>query len=359
MANRFFPLTALSIICAASLCSCKREEVGTAKQAAPQAPLAVKTIHPFNGDIMRNVALPGSILPNQQATLYAKISGYLQKITVDKGDVVKEGDLIAAIEAPELIADAAKFKADLDIAEIDFKRTAEAQQKAPDLVVLQSVDAAKAKYLAAKASLQRAETLSSFTKILAPFAGTITKRFVDPGAFIPAATAGATAQGAAIVTIMDFSVVRVQIAVPEPEVPRIKNGLPVQVIVDELPGKNFTGTITRYSHSLDEAKTMLVEVDLPNAKSDLLPGMYATTKIGVEKKQNALLIPIEALVMEKVNAFAFVATGGKAKKIPIKIGFNDGTNVEVLNGLAPSDEVVLVGKRTIVDGQPLTTTEAK
>ena len=175
MANRFFPLTALSIICAASLCSCKREEVGTAKQAAPQAPLAVKTIHPFNGDIMRNVALPGSILPNQQATLYAKISGYLQKITVDKGDVVKEGDLIAAIEAPELIADAAKFKADLDIAEIDFKRTTEAQQKAPDLVVLQSVDAAKAKYLAAKASLQRAETLSSFTKILAPFAGTITK----------------------------------------------------------------------------------------------------------------------------------------------------------------------------------------
>ena len=329
------------------------------KQAPPPAALAVKTAHPFKGDITRSVVLPASILPNQQATLFAKVSGYLQKITVDKGDVVKEGDLIAAIEAPELIADAAKFKADLDIAEIDFKRTTEAQQKAPDLVVLQSVDAAKAKYLAAKASLQRAETLSNFTKILAPFSGTITKRFVDPGAFIPAATAGAAAQSAAIVTIMDFSVVRVQIAVPEPEVPRVKNGLPVQIGVDELPGKSFAGTITRYTHSLDEAKTMLVEVDLPNAKNDLLPGMYATAKIGVEKKQNTLLIPIDALVMEKANAFAFLAANGKAKKTPMKIGFNDGANVEVLNGLAPTDEVVLVGKRTLVDGQPLTTTEAK
>jgi membrane fusion protein (multidrug efflux system) len=247
----------------------------------------------------------------------------------------------------------------LEVAQVDYERISKAQEKAPDLIVLQSVDATRAKYLVAKAALERAETLLSFCKIIAPFSGTITRRLVDPGAFIPAATSGSAAQNAALVTLMDFSIVRVQTAVPELEVPLIKNGLPAQVIVDELPGHTYSGRITRYSHWLDESKTMLVEIDLPNPKGELLPGMFTTVKIGVEKKENALLLPADAVVMEKANASVFTVIEKKVRKVPIKPGFNDGTKVEIVSGLKPSDEAILVGKRTFADGQPVNVTEAK
>jgi membrane fusion protein (multidrug efflux system) len=340
------------------LCGCQKQSAPI-PAAKGEPPIEVRTSHPFVGEVTRYIALPANILANQQATLYAKVAGYLQKITVDKGDEVKQGDLIATIEAPELIADRAKSTADLEVAEIDFHRTTKAQEKAPDLVVPQSIDAAKAKFLAAKASLERAETLLAFTRVSAPFSGTITRRFVDPGAFIPAATSGSTPQTAAIVTLMDFSVVRIQVAVPESEVPHVKNELPIQLILEELPGRTFTGNITRYSHALDETKTMLAEIDIPNPKGELLPGMFGTVKIGIEKKQDALLLPVEALVTEKANAFAFVVVESKAKKTPIKIGFNDGKNIEITAGLKPSDQAILIGKRALNDGQPIKIAEAQ
>jgi membrane fusion protein (multidrug efflux system) len=114
------------------------------------------------------------------------------------------------------------------------------------------------------------------------------------------------------------------------------------------------------SYALDDAtRTMLVEADLPNADLTLRPGMYATIKIGVEKHLDTLLIPVEALVIEKANAFAFTADGGKAKKTPIKIGFNDGAKVEVLSGLTGNEAVILAGKMTLVDGAAITVMEAK
>src|SRR5207249_1249969 len=137
--------------------------------------------------------------------------------------------------------------------------------------------------------LERTDTLLGFTKIVAPFSGVITRRMVDPGAFIPAATSGSAAQNAALFTLMDFSRVRVQGAVPEPEVPFIKNELPVKVSLEELPGTVFDGQITRFSQALDDAtRTMLVEVELPNPKSLLRPGMYAHLRITVERKPDAL-----------------------------------------------------------------------
>jgi membrane fusion protein (multidrug efflux system) len=326
---------------------------------ASEAPVEVKTVHPVRREITRGLVLPGNILPNQQVTLFAKVPGYLQKIAVDQGDAVKQGDVIATIEAPELIADQAKFKADLEIAQIDFQRISKAQEKAPDLVVAQSIDTARAKFLAAKANLERAETLLGFTRISAPFAGMVTRRFVDAGAFIPAATSSSAPQNAAIVTLMDFSVVRVQVAVPEHEVPPVKVGLPATLTIDELPGRQFEGKISRYSHALDEMKTMLVEIDLPNTKGELLPGMYVKAKIGIEKKADALVLPVDAVVMEKANASAFTVVNGKAKKTPLKIGFNDGTNIEVVTGLGAEDQAIVVGKRTFSDGQPVKVVEGK
>jgi membrane fusion protein (multidrug efflux system) len=154
--------------------------------------------------------------------------------------------------------------------------------------------------------------------------------------------------------------VRVQVPVTEMEAPLVTKGQPVKASVEGLPGRTFEGSVSRYAFALDEAtKTMLVEADLPNPKLELRPGMYALVKIGVEKHTDALTIPVEALVMEKANAFAFVADGAKAKKTAIKIGFNDGTKVEVLDGLKGGEAVILVGKLTLTDGAAINATEAK
>src|SRR6059036_2820624 len=333
-----------------ALCGCGRSTADAPPKPAP--PVSVQVVQPKHGSITRNVTLPGEIKAYQQATLYAKVAGYLKTITVDKGDRVKEGDLIADIEVPEMLADLARYKAEVEVAELDYKRLSESQKKLPDLVVPQTVDNAKGKLDVAKASLERTETLLGFAKITAPFSGVITKRMVDPGAFIPAATSGSAAQNAAIVTLTDFNKVRVQVAVPELESALITTGQPVKLIVDGLPGRSFEGKVTRFSYTLDEAsKTMLAEIELPNPKLELRPGMYAIVKIGIERKEDALLVPVDALVVERAGAFVFTVMDSKAKKIPVKTGFNDGFNVEIVSGVRPDQPVILVGKRPFSDGQ--------
>src|SRR6516225_3636977 len=129
---------------------------------------------------------------------------------------------------------------------------------------------------------------------------------VDPGAFIPAATTGSTPQSAAIVTLTDFSRIRLQVAVPEVEASLVAVGQPVKFTVDGLPAKNFEGKVTRFSYALDEAsKTMLAEIELENPKLELRPGMYAVVKIGIERKDDAMLVPTEALVTEKAGTSVY------------------------------------------------------
>ena len=337
---------------------CKPSTAESMKEATP--PAAVQVVHPKRGSITRNVTLPGEIKAYQQATLYAKVAGYLKTITVDKGDRVKEGDLIADIEVPEMLADLARYKAEVEVAELDYKRLSESQKRLPDLVVPQTVDNAKGKLDVAKASLERTEALLGFAKIAAPFAGVITKRMVDPGAFIPAATSGSAAQNAAIVTLTDFNRVRVQVAVPELETSLIATDQPIKMTVDGLPGRSFEGKITRFSYTLDEAtKTMLSEVELPNPKLELRPGMYAIVKIGIERKDDALLVPVDALVVERAGAFVFTINDNKAKKTRVQTGFNDGTHVEIVSGVKPDQPVILVGKRLLGDGQAVKASEGK
>jgi membrane fusion protein (multidrug efflux system) len=245
------------------------------------------------------------------------------------------------------------------VSRTNYERMAEARRRAPDLVVPQTVDDLRGQWEVAQAKLQRNQTLLQYARIVAPFSGVITARFVDPGAFIPAATAGSTPQSAAMVTLMDYTRVRVQVFVPEAEVPFIKNGLPVQVTVEELPGRSFPATVTRFAHALNEAtKTMLTEIEMANPNGDLRPGAYASVRLEVERKPDALLVPVQALVVEKAGTFLFIVADNKAKKTPIHVGFNDGVNVEVTDA-RPDQRVILVGKQTLTDGQPVHAMEAK
>lgn len=335
-----------------SLCFVLMLGLLVSQAALAAAPVEVKTAQPVRGDIVRYVAVPGTIRANQQAVLCAKVAGYLTAIAVDKGDRVTAGQELARLEIPELAADLVKFHSDVKVAEVQCNRLLAAQKKAPDLVLPSAVDEAQGRVDTAKASLERAETLLRYAKISAPFAGVVTARAADAGAFIAA--------GGPLVTLADFATVRAQVALPELEAALVKTGQPVRVSVEALVGKVFEGRVSRLAYALDEAtRTMLVEADLPNGELTLRPGMYATIQVGVEKHTDALLIPSEALVMEKAHAFVFLAANGKAKKLPIKIGFNDGAKVEVLSGLTGGEPVLLVGKLALADGAAIQVVEAQ
>jgi membrane fusion protein (multidrug efflux system) len=340
------------VIVALGLASACDHRQGEVTQTPQDPPVQVRITHLYTGPITRAVILPAQVIAFQEATLYAKVSGYLKSIAVDKGDKVAAGAVLARIEIPELVASRAKQKAELKAAQADYGRLRESLQKAPDLVVPAMVDQARGRFEIARASLDQSETLLGYAIITAPFSGIVTRRAVDPGALIQA--------NSAIVGLMDFSKVRLQIAVPEIEASRVALGQPVLVTTENLPGMHFDGKVSRFAYALDAAsRTMLTEVMLDNPQLALRPGMLVTARMGIEHKESVLLMPVESLLMEKANAFAYTVDGNKAARHPIKIGFNDGKNVEVLDGLAASDAVILAaGKLNLSNGQAVQVAEA-
>ncbi|MEW6305627.1 MAG: efflux RND transporter periplasmic adaptor subunit [Verrucomicrobiota bacterium] len=361
---------------------------GVAANSTSPPPATVQTVAVRKGEIVRELTLPGNVRPWQEVTLYAKVAGYLKSISVDQGDWVKADALLAEIEAPEMLADLDKLKAEqarlqaeaekrraeAELARIDHDRLQAAQAKSSDLVLPLAVDKADAQQKVAQAalsvvlaqqaetsaSLKRLETLLAYARITAPFDGVITRRWVDPGAFIPAATSSTAARSAAIVTIMDFRRVRVTVALPDTEAPLATTNLPVKVTVPQLPGRMFEGKITRFAYALDEAtKTMPVEIEIPNPNLTLRPGMYASVQIALQRRTDALLVPAEALVSEKKKSYLFALRDGKAVRLPVRVGFDDGVRAEILEGVSPGERVIVAGKQSLADGQPVQGVEAK
>ena len=308
------------------------------------------------GDITRSVQLLGEVRPNQQVALYAKVGGYVKALRADIGDRVAAGQVLAELEVPELIADEARTRAEFALAELEHRRLQEAAKQAPDLVPRQQVDAAAAKLAVAKAAQERNATLLGFAMIRAPFAGVISRRSVDVGAFVPAATGGG-AGPAALFVLTDFATVRVQAALPESEAGLAVPGQPVSVLAEAAGAKPYATQLTRLSGVLENpSKTMLIESVLPNPDGALKPGMYANVRLGIETHRGVRLLPLTAVIMEKAVATAYVHEAGKARRRVLKAGFNDGTNLEILDGLKPDEDVLVVGTATLTDGQAVTLT---
>ena len=208
-----------------------------------------------------------------------------------------------------------------------------------------------------RAELEKTETLLRYAILTAPFAGIITARFVDPGAFVPAGVAGGAS---AMVTLADTKVLRAQVLVPEAEAILVKTGQPVRISVEGLAKETFTATISRHSGALDEtSRTLLVEADLPNSTGTLRPGMYANIRLGVERHPDAWLIPTEAIVMEKLAGFVYRVDQGQSRKTPVKLGFQDGPTTEIISGLAEDTVVVIPGKIAPAEGAAVRAKESK
>jgi RND family efflux transporter MFP subunit len=194
-----------------------------------------------------------------------------------------------------------------------------------------------------------------YTKVYAPFAGTITARFADPGALIQSASASAT-QAAPLYTIMDLETVRVYVSVPQEAAMLAKPGVEAILDVKEVRGKEFRGTITRTTGALDPAtRTLLVEIDMPNAERQLQPGIYVSATLYLQKHEKALAIPPAAIVTGATNSgrSVFTVVEGKAHRVPIRTGLDDGIWVEVVEGLTGDEDIVIVGKAGLTEGQPV------
>ena len=302
--------------------------------------------------ISQTLTLPANISPWYQATLYGKVSGYVKWIGVDKGDVVKQGQLLAVLDAPEIEDQYKQAEADYAIKKVTYERYLSVWQANHDIIAKQDVDVAKAAAESAKHQRDSRRTLLEYTNVYAPFSGVITARFADPGALIQAATGSAT-QAAPLFTIMDMDSVRVYVNAPQEAAQMAKPGLSVTLTAREWPDK-LQASITRTTEALDPAtRTLLVEIDVPNKDHRLQPGMFVNASLHLQEHPNALAIPPAAIVPSKngTEKSVFVVHLGKAKLTPIKTGIDDGLWVEVVDGLTGEEEVVVVGKSGLTDGQ--------
>ena len=332
----------------------------TAPMQAP-APQSVAVARVSREDLFNEIPIPAEFRPYLKVELHAKVSGYVDAINVDIGDQVKAGQLLAKLEVPELKdelnrATAAQQRAQADYkdAHLVYTRLMSVEKDHPNLVAQQELDAAEAKdatteaaIAGAKAEVERCQTLLAYTRITAPFDGVITHRYADPGSLIQAGTTSDT-QSMPLVCLSDNYRLRLDFPVSVAYVKDIRVGDTVEVRVESLGAKTFTGTITRSTLQVNEdTRTMRTEIEVPNRNLELVPGMYAEVVLRVQRRPQALAIPIEAVPPGQSSSVFVINDQGQIEERPVTLGLDTPTKCEVKDGLKEG-ELVLVGSRSQV-----------
>lgn len=318
-------------------------------------PVDVQVTKATRRGLVYTVTLPANISPLYQTTLYAKVSGYLKWIGPDKGDAVKKDQILAIIDAPEVEEQYQQALSDFHIKKLTFERLAKVWKESPDVIAKQDVDVAEAAAQGAKHLVEQRMALRDYTKVRAPYAGIITARFVDPGALIQVATAS-SAGAIPLFTIMDLDTVRVYTNVPQDDSPWVVPGKTKATLsVKGLDERSFTGTVTRSTLALDPStRSLLVEIDLPNPDHALRPGTFVEISLGLREIPNALVLPPQAIISGPTGKSVFIVSAGHAKSVPVQTGISDGRWIEIVSGLSGDEDVVVVGKRKLVEGSPVT-----
>jgi len=316
-------------------------------------------------DIFKQVTIPAEFRPYVEAMLNAKVSGYVSKMNVDFGDTVKAGQLMATLEVPELqdqldnaLATEAKTEADYTNANLIYTRLVSVNRDHPGLVAQQDLDTAEANdhataaaIAAAKADVEKYQTLVGYTNITAPFDGVVTWRYADPGALIQAGTSS-DSQSLPLVRVSDNYLLRLDFPVSVEYVKDIRVGDVVEVRNESLGGKMFIGKITRFTDKVDEdTRTMMVEIQVPNPDLKMIPGMYATVVLKVEKHADALVVPTQAVSPGKTARVFVVNHDHQIEARDITLGVESPDEYEVLSGLNEGDLVVVGDHSELQAGQ--------
>ena len=286
----------------------------------------------------KELILPGTFQAFKETTIYPRSNGYVKSWKVDIGDDVKEGQLLAEIETPEVDQQLAQAKASYEIAKVTADRWRDLVGK--KVVSKQEYDQNEKAYEGAKANYEQLQKLQGFKEIVAPFGGTISARNIDVGTLVTAGTGNA---GTPLFRIVQSDPLRVYVYAPQENAPSIHEGLKAKILVQEFPGQNFDGSVTRTAGALDpQSRTMQVEVQVPNHEGRLYAGMYGQVKFLLADENAPIVVP--------ANAFLFRTEGPQVATVDgdnhihwqnIHVGRDFGTNLEVLDGLTENTKVVI------------------
>jgi RND family efflux transporter MFP subunit len=352
-------------------------------------------------DLSHGLVLTAEFKPYQEVDVMAKVAGFIKQINVDVGDRVEKGQLLATLEIPEMAddlrrADAAVVRARAevtraqdeqrraesvhDIAHISFQRISTVAAKKPGLVAQQEIDEAQSRDLVTEAQVaatksalaaaqeqvnvnsadtQKVKTLMDYTRVTAPFAGVITKRYADTGSMIQAGTASQT-QAMPVVKLSENSRLRLILPVPESAVPTVHIGQQVEVRVPSL-NRGFPGKVWRFAGKVSVAtRTMDTEVDVLNPSLVLIPGMYAEVNLTLNRHDKVLAVPVLAVDMDNSDAQPGAAQTGqvlvvtpnnRVEKRKVTLGIESSNRMEIRSGLNEGDSVVLTGRSGLQPGQ--------
>lgn len=343
--------------------------------------------------LSRKITLSSELVPFQEIDVYAKESGYVQKLLVDYGTHVKAGQLMATLEIPELqdlmrqdeaeVKDASdqvtraqhelsRYQAQYQALHLEYTRLKGVFETQPGIVAQQEVDnsqgrdlaaasqvdagqaalaGAQSQMVAARAKLAHDQTLFSYSKITAPFAGVITERFANLGTLMQAGT-GSSTQAMPLVRLSQDDLFRLVIPVPESYVRYIGIGDPVDVRVPSLNG-DFPGKVARFSVDVrQDTRTMHTEVDVPNPERVMLPGLYAEANLSLDQKDNVPTVPLQAVNHEGDKSTVWVVNAdGRLENKQVELGLQTAGDAEVISGLAGIEQVVVSDRSGLHAGE--------
>lgn len=323
----------------------------------------VNVVYPQGGAPSAEIVLPGNVQAFTDTPIYARTNGYLKRWYFDIGAQVKKGELLAEIESPEIDQQLQQARADLAVAQANLHLADITAARFQDLLKTDSVskqdtdqavsnlNATSADVASKTANVRRLEELQSFEKIQAPFDGIITARNIDIGTLVDA---GANSQPRELFHMAAIGTLRVYVSVPEVYSQAARPGSVASLTLDEFPGQVFHGTLTRTSNSIDAAsRTLLAEVDVENPTGKLLPGAYASVHLKLPQEIRSVTIPANTLLFRSEGLRVAVVRNGRAALVPVTIGRDYGSSVEVVSGLQPTDAVVTNPADSLVSGTPL------
>lgn len=351
----------------------------TAAMLFAQTPATVDVTPVVSKPLERTVKLPGEFLPYETVAIFPKVTGFIEKITVDRGSVVKKDQLLAQLVAPELKAQIAEAEAKVQAIE---SQRAEAQAKVAanestyeklkaasatpgvvagnDLLLAEKAveaDRARVKALessakAAQAAVQTVREMERYLEVTAPFDGVITERKVHPGALVgPQGGQNATA----MFQLEQLARLRLVVAVPEVDLGGIPQGARVSFRVPAYPGETFSGVVARVAHAVDpKTRTMPVEMDFINAGGRLAPGMFPEVAWPVRRKKPSLFVPPTAVVVTTERTFVIRVKDGVAEWVNVSRGANVGEMVEVFGPLSAGEMVVRRASDELREGTRVT-----
>ena len=309
----------------------------------PAAAVPVEVAAAQRRTIASYIETNGTLEAETEVDVVARLPGPIAVLKAEEGEFVAAGALLARIEDEE-------YRADLEIAAVNLEETRMAYERAQnlraeELISNQDYDTAKSAYDTARAQHEAAQLQMRFTEIRAPFAGWVVTRYVEFAQQVGA--------GTPLYRLSDFTPLLCPIQVPERELARLRKGQPAYVTVEPFPGERFKADVLRISPVVDAASgTIKVTLEV-DAERRLRPGMFARVFVETETRAGAVVVPKAALSLESLGDAVYVATEGKASRRDVQLGFREGDFVQILEGVAAGEQVVVVGQEGLSDGTPI------